>query len=633
VISSLQPVISSLRSGPHDEWLGLGEGYTLTRDAEDNYATTAGSTNGAIQLARTAGTKGTAGAYQGIDMVAKASTDTRLTAVYIGGASRASGLNTTFGPGSYHSMYWDVTFTDASEELGNFEPFPNNDGSTGGYVYVDRVWSPSKALSTLTYNTILRNQAGDAVFDQLVVLWTCPLGARPTMQGGFSHGDPHLVSMDGRHYDAMTVGEFVLVSDGLVEVQARHVVAGLATVNGAVAVSFQDGSTVQIDRAFGSELPSVYLNGVRTTYNTPGDIPVSGGGTTVLVSGALESVTQHLTFTMKFETSSSASYEGEEIDTEEDPSNDVDLSYTVQVTVHRTAEGYQFLHIYTSFPDESRNNTYGLLGNWNGEASDDWMMPDDTVAVDFDDFTNSWVLTSATSGFVHLPGETAESLHDPDYVAATLANFSAADQAEAIAACEGAGVHPLLLDNCALDYLAFDRSVASTAYLVSGSVLRADAAILDEAGEPEVRVPEAPGSGSSAEEGIVSDEAAADGQAALQVMPFVGGGVLAAGLLAAACAALVVRSRKRAAAGEDGQTDSSTARQRRSRKTAPGQELADAAAWADGDEEEDVVNPRSMLTDPSSTKDLSSIVKSSSKGAITDLAKRPRSLRDMKQGV
>ncbi|KAI8515635.1 hypothetical protein Bbelb_064480 [Branchiostoma belcheri] len=51
-------------------------------------------------------------------------------------------------------------------------------------------------------------------------------------------------------------------------------------------------------------------------------------------------------------------------------------------------------HIKAEIPSNYKSNLCGLCGNYNGIASDDYLMPDGTLALNWNDFGNSWEVTS-----------------------------------------------------------------------------------------------------------------------------------------------------------------------------------------------------------------------------------------------
>lgn len=65
-------------------------------------------------------------------------------------------------------------------------------------------------------------------------------------------------------YDHHAIGEFVLTRNSRIEVQARHAVAGQASVNSAIAASI-DGVTLSVERALeGGDFPLVILRKEQT---------------------------------------------------------------------------------------------------------------------------------------------------------------------------------------------------------------------------------------------------------------------------------------------------------------------------------------------------------------------------------
>jgi hypothetical protein len=479
-ISGLQDNLlrqATMDAADMSEWLSLGEGYTWDRTLTGNQVSGPGTwdATGSIKLSRASATSGTSGAYQGVDLVANPSPNpATMTALYIGGWSKVSGnFNQSFAPlSSYYSLYWDAKFTDDTFEYGNFEPFPGS----GAWEVADRVWKPAsstKALKSVTLNTIIRNQAGTANFDGLVMLWTCPRGARSTPANGFSHGDPHVVSMDGARYDVHRIGEFLLVGDALAQVQVRHSIAGKASVNSAFAISLvteNEGlKTVQVDRAaVAGQDPVLRVNGLPVSYSSPSSIRISDSAS-VAIAGTI--ATSTLTFRVTFSTRTTGYSK-----LEDDVKN---LMYSFTITAHATDLGTQFLQVFTSFPEEARGAIVGLMGNWNDDKTDDWRLPDGTVATDVNTFADSWMLSSDTSVFAHEQGVTAESLRDPTFVPSVLTAYPAASVEAARASCARAGVSADFVDDCAFDTLAHSASHQTAGYTAVSQHVRASEPVQD----------------------------------------------------------------------------------------------------------------------------------------------------------
>lgn len=237
---------------------------------------------------------------------------------------------------------------------------------------------------------------------------------------GCSAGDPHLVTFDRTFFDYQGAGEYVLArsDDGAFEVQARTVghtgCQGFAT-NDRIAV-LAGGARVEVS---GSE-PRVVVDGVVVedrTGVTRGGARVSRVDPTVVV---------------------------------ESPDGD-------RVTV--TVTGVSWLDV-TVAPSPSRAGALsGLLGDMDGDASDDFATADGFVPmppVDADylryAFGASWRVTDATSLFTYATGESTATYTDdafspvpgPDDVPAEV-------RADAEATCAATGVEGALLDACVVD--------------------------------------------------------------------------------------------------------------------------------------------------------------------------------------
>ncbi|MBW8190643.1 cadherin-like domain-containing protein [Neiella marina] len=266
-------------------------------------------------------------------------------------------------------------------------------------------------------------------------------------------GDPHLSTLDGLNYDFHAVGEFVLVESVTgpdLNIQVRTAaVEGSDIASQITALATELGSDrIMINSAATSEL---LINGEAVSIPvSPGYLDLDGG---------------RLLF------------DGE--------------SYTVQYDsgdVLNVALYEGFLDVaFGPGLDRSPNSFRGLLGNGDGEVSNDLMLVDGTIVeqpIDFDvlygEYADSWRVTDGIDGnslFYYQAGENSAFFTDLDFprVAISIADFpiEAVNAAEALV--DAAGI---------TDIEARDQAIYDL--LVSGDLEFIEAAIDKDIGAEEV---------------------------------------------------------------------------------------------------------------------------------------------------
>ncbi len=232
------------------------------------------------------------------------------------------------------------------------------------------------------------------------------------------HGDPHLVTVDGRSYDFQAVGEFTLVQGAEIDIQVRlGAVAPGASSMTAIATRI-DGTSVELDA--GTAHPLLIGGVARDLAN--GEAYAVGHG---FVSRAANVYTV-------------ATGAGD--------------AFAVGV-------GGQFLSVQVAIQTGA---DAGLLGKADGDPANDLALADGTVLtgsvspqVLYGAFADSWRVTDASSFFTYGPGQTTATFTDRSFPA-EIVTLEALDPAlraaaEDIARAAGLREDTLLFRNTVLD--------------------------------------------------------------------------------------------------------------------------------------------------------------------------------------
>lgn len=251
-------------------------------------------------------------------------------------------------------------------------------------------------------------------------------GVGGPVPGGHARLDVHMRTLDGGRYDLQAAGEFVAARsrDGDLEVQLRmEPWKGSDRVSVNTAAAAKIGSDRVSIRLSGS-VPIVRLNGEPVGVERGRQRSLEGGGR--IAAGDQEIV---LTW----------------------PDGS-----TMTVQPHAS-----FLDVYLTPAETRRGTLAGLMGDFDGDPSDDFVtsggkqleLPLRFEAL-YEELATSWRVRQAESLFDYGPGENTETFTNPKFPsrAATAQSLSAADRRRAEEACRENGItHPDVLEECIVD--------------------------------------------------------------------------------------------------------------------------------------------------------------------------------------
>ncbi len=264
-------------------------------------------------------------------------------------------------------------------------------------------------------------------------------------------GDPHVVSFDGLFYDFQDTGEFTLIqstNENPFTVQARMREWDLGD-----AV----GDKFSVNTAIATE-----LNGVKVGFYIKGSLPYD------LAAAAADSDPYNDEQPVLYVGDYGYLLPDQGIMLVEDGfiyrnGNDYTVRNatgdTITVTMHDTHIDFR-----TSSPDSRMNNVEGMLGNFDGDTTNDFKLDNGTdlgssISTNtlYDVFGEDWRITQGESLFLYGVGENTSSFNNPDFdnVQRTLADFDAAlvAAAESAAIAEGFDPNSAVFEAAVLDFL------------------------------------------------------------------------------------------------------------------------------------------------------------------------------------
>ena len=225
----------------------------------------------------------------------------------------------------------------------------------GGVEYIEQIYLPWWSISSwdTSFNVFVNGTLGSvpvSTGQDFSIFFT----SRPVVGQGHGWGDVHLSTFDGKPYDLQAVGTFIYVKSLTDDFQVQTVqkpwyTGAQVSVNTAFAIRL-DGKTFVYDSelAIGQELK---VNGA--TYN------LISGGSALFGNTRIQRSGNQYTFTY-------AGLDGN-FSTAED--NDVVIA----------SDNGSYVDVFVNPSDDRAGSLQGLLGNGDGDSSNDFALRDGTV--------------------------------------------------------------------------------------------------------------------------------------------------------------------------------------------------------------------------------------------------------------
>ena len=244
---------------------------------------------------------------------------------------------------------------------------------------------------------------------------------------GDSTGDPHLKTLDGVKYDFQAAGEFTLVKSTTddFEVQTRQ-----EHWRGKTNVSVNTAVALKL----GGEQIEFYLN-------APDSVIINGNSTTIA---------NNLSYVI-----------GQNLIAHNDNKYTVISGNGDQINISFQSD---YINVSVALADNRKGNVVGLLGNYNGDVSDEFALRDGTLIGGsisnqrlYTDYGSSWSVTQPDSLFDYAPGQNTNISFSSNGL--TFDTLDPQVRASAEQIVRNAGItDPDILENAIVDFVLTNGS-------------------------------------------------------------------------------------------------------------------------------------------------------------------------------
>ena len=203
----------------------------------------------------------------------------------------------------------------------------------------------------------------------------------------WGRGDPHITSLDGRQYTFNGWGEYTLIglngSDFMLQCRTEPVVNSTATRFSGFAFGVQNDSVVEVKRfQIFVLIYTVHLHLQVTSDVDSGEMRILYNS--VDISSNVTSVND--------------TYGGNMVDITRTDNTSIVSVFSNGLAVTVSVSLMSMLSIVVNVPVEYDSQTQGLMGNFNGNSTDDFIFPNGSMLDD-----------GATDRMIHIFGQACES--------------------------------------------------------------------------------------------------------------------------------------------------------------------------------------------------------------------------------
>ncbi|XP_059160482.1 uncharacterized protein LOC131944017 [Physella acuta] len=249
-------------------------------------------------------------------------------------------------------------------------------------------------------------------------------------------GDPTITTLDGVNYAMNGWGEYCMMEIDSENFTIQTRTGRAVTVNGTLS-----SATVFIGFA------------VKESNQTTFQVLLSSSNTTMLLTSYGVDITND--FYKDLDSEIIVATDSIQITREYKNNRTIAIAtFTCGVTIH-VHVAVRCLEIMFEVPKDLQGKTRGLLGNFNGNTTDEFITPDGQVLSAnltereiFQQFSQKWAVNASTSIFLYGPGEKAEDFQHPEFTPMFKDEAKPEDVAKAVEICGDKN------DACIFDFLA-----------------------------------------------------------------------------------------------------------------------------------------------------------------------------------